>query len=424
MSASEETSIREAFSSTKGSKQNFFYIVLCILIHGHQCITVNDCGNTLRAPDYNDILVTCGPQQISLYIYLCPIYYSGYNESQLFMNDILTNPSCQGTVDLSGTVPFLKFVFSINDSSTCGSLFQVTSAQGEGIFSQFSSIQTVNISGIIKSKDPTVGVITRSPELKYLYSCSYPLEYLINNTRLDVAGNNIAVITNNGSFISTLSMQLYSDVNYTQQLVIPPTGIKINSTVYVEVRATNLTQKFNVLLDRCYASVSPYPTNSTYYDLFVGCQLDKFTFMSVNGDSQAARFYFTAFRFLEQYQQPVSTFYLHCITRLCEPSVCNRVKQCSRRKRNARAASDTSGSVSDPATITSQGITTTIDEGELTSSISSNSNKDSHEIVSTAVGLGITVGFLALLCTLMGGIVLLMHRRLQKVRYPEKNNFH
>ncbi|CAJ0962463.1 unnamed protein product [Ranitomeya imitator] len=63
---------------------------------------------------------------------------------------------------------------------------EITDANGEGIFSTFSNIQTVNISGIIKSKDPTVGVITRSPELKYLYSCSYPLEYIMNNTRLDV----------------------------------------------------------------------------------------------------------------------------------------------------------------------------------------------------------------------------------------------
>ncbi|KAM3934565.1 zona pellucida-like domain-containing protein 1 [Leptodactylus fuscus] len=405
------------FSSTKGSNQNFVYIVLFFLIRGHQCITINDCGDTLRTPDYNDILVTCGPQNIQLYIYLCPVYFAGYNETQLYMNDIFTNPDCQGTIDLSGPVPFLKFDFSINDTLSCGSSFQITTAAGDGIFSSFSSIQTANISGIIKSRDPNVGVITRSPELKYLYSCSYPLEYLLNNTRLDVAGNNIAINTNNGSFISTLSMQLYVDPNYGRPLIIPPTGIKINTTVYVEVRATNLTDKFNILLDRCYASVSPYPTNSTYYDLFVGCTKDQYTFITINGDSQVARFYFTAFRFLEQYTQAVSTFYLHCITRLCETSACSSFKpSCTRNKRNVRAASSSSGSVSDPATITSPGILTTSDNGDTTA--------DSQEIVSTAVGLGITVGFLALLCTLMGGIAFLMHRRLQKSRYPEKNNFH
>lgn len=29
-------------------------------------------------------------------------------------------------------------------------------------------------------------------------------------------------------------------------------------------------QRFNVLLDRCYATTSPYPNLNTYYDLFVG----------------------------------------------------------------------------------------------------------------------------------------------------------
>ncbi|XP_075053826.1 zona pellucida-like domain-containing protein 1 [Mixophyes fleayi] len=403
----------QAFSSKKGLRQTFVYTVVFYLIHGHQCLNLNDCNNTFRAPEYNDILVECGPQDIQLYVYLCPVYFAGYNESELFMNDIFSNPGCQGHIDLTGPVPFLTFVFSINDSSTCGSSFVITSGIGEGIFQSFSNIQNVNISGIIKSKDPSVGVITRNPELKYLYSCTYPLEYLMNNTRLDVAGNNIAINTNNGSFISTLSLQLYSDALFIRPLLIPSTGIKLNTTVYVEVRATNLTEKFNVLLDRCYASTSPYPTNSTYYDLFVGCQKDQYTFIQTNGDNQIARFYFSAFRFLEQYQLPVSTFYLHCVTRLCEISACNAFKPCGNRKRRAASGS---ASISDPATITSPGITTSIDTGA--------SSVDSHEIVSTAIGLGITVGFLALLCTLMGGIAYLMHRRLQKTRYPEKNNFH
>ncbi|KAM5180658.1 zona pellucida-like domain-containing protein 1 [Mantella aurantiaca] len=416
-----------AFPS-KGLKQTLFYIVLLYLTHEHQCLDLISCGDTFRAPDYNDISVTCGPQEIELSVYLCPVYFSGYNETQLYMNDIFSNSACQGTVDISSsTVPLLKFVFSVNDSSTCGSLFQITDTLGDGIFDTFSNIQFVNISGIIKSKDPTTGIITRSPELKYLYSCSYPLEYLMNNTRLDVAGNNIAITTNNGSFISTLYVRLFSDINYRRPLYIPETGIKLNNTVYVEVGATNLTEKFNVLLDRCYASTSPYPTNSTSYDLFVGCQKDQYTFILQNGESQVARFYFSAFRFLEQYNQPVSTFYLHCITRLCEASACVNFKPtCSKRKRSIRAASSSSGSssLSDPATVTSPGIITSAENSNPVSSSSSSPSEDSKEIVSTAVGLGITVGFLALLCTLMGGIAYLMHKRLQKSRYLEKNNFH
>ncbi|KAM9321216.1 zona pellucida-like domain-containing protein 1 [Gastrophryne carolinensis] len=472
--------------------QILLYNMLCYLIHEYQCFDISSCAGTFREPDVNDILVTCGPQQIELSVLLCPIYYAGYNETQLYMNEIFSNSACQGGIDLSGTVPVLKFVFSINDSSICGSSFLVSDT-APGIFEGFSKIQYVNISGIIKSKDQTVGVITRSPELKYLYSCNYPLEYLLNNTRLDVAGNHIAIDTKNGSFISTLSVQLFVDANYRRPLTIPSTGIKLNSTVFVEVRASNLTEKFNVLLDRCYASISPYPTNSTYYDLFAGCTRDKYTFITANGVSQAARFYFSAFRFLEQYQQTISTFYLHCITRLCETSACSGfIETCARRRRNVREVSSSSGTttISAPATVTSPGIVTNSENGkpcatkELTEEFlpencahinnpgtprilevctsreyivcgsimtamsypeeplptgcvgsdskspadaatyySGSSEADSQEIVNTAVGLGITVGFLALLCTLMGGLAYLMHKRLQKSRYQEKS-FH
>lgn len=63
---------------------------------------------------------------------------------------------------------------------------QTTSAPGTGIFSDFSNIQSVNISGVIWSHDPTIGTITYNAELKYYYSCTYPLEYLVNNTQVDV----------------------------------------------------------------------------------------------------------------------------------------------------------------------------------------------------------------------------------------------
>src|SRR4029434_2682052 len=50
------------------------------------------------------------------------------------------------------------------------------------------------------------------------------------------------------------------------------------------------------------------------------------TTMTENGDSQKARFSFPAFRFIEQQNQSISTYYLHCITRLCEMSTCSQFK--------------------------------------------------------------------------------------------------
>lgn len=65
------------------------------------------------------------------------------------------------------------------------------------------------------------------------------------------------------------------------------------------------------------------------------CSKDQMTTMLENGDSQKARFYFPAFRFIEQQNETISTYYLHCITRLCERSTCNTFKV--RRKEGGKA---------------------------------------------------------------------------------------
>ena len=56
------------------------------------------------------------------------------------------------------------------------------------------------------------------------------------------------------------------------------------------------------------------------------CSVNQQTIIVENGVSQKARFNFPAFRFIEQQNETVSTYYLHCITRLCEPSTCSTFK--------------------------------------------------------------------------------------------------
>lgn len=51
--------------------------------------------------------------------------------------------------------------------------------------------------------------------------------------------------------------------------------------------------------------------------------------MGVNGQQQEARFSFEAFRFVQHKNRTLSTFYLHCSTRLCERSVCTSLQQVS-----------------------------------------------------------------------------------------------
>ncbi|KAM9812158.1 zona pellucida-like domain-containing protein 1 [Syngnathus typhle] len=311
-------------------------------------------SDTNRAPENSDIMVYCGTDRMDLSIYLCPMYQALYNESLMVLNNELNNEECFGVADFTVVPPVLNFSFPINESSTasCGNMFTVTDEVGTGDFADFSNVQFVNISGTVNSIDPSAGMITYRPQLLYMFSCVYPMQYILNNTELGVSGVNVAIKDNNGSFISTLSLELFQDAQYQEPLTIPETGLQLKTKIYVTVRATNLTERFNVLLDRCYATTSPYPNFNNFYDLFIGCTRDEQTEVLLNGDSQEAHFSFEAFRFVEHKNLTVSTFYLHCVTRLCEVSSCDALKpDCSgtRRKRDVEE-------VLANATVTSQAI--------------------------------------------------------------------
>ncbi|XP_056297102.1 zona pellucida-like domain-containing protein 1 [Pseudoliparis swirei] len=328
-------------------------------------------STTNRPPENSDITVICGSEYMDLSIYLCPMYQALYNESQMVLNNQINTPECYGTADWNVDPPVLKFKFPLNDNSvsSCNNDFQITNQIGTGEFSDFSNIQFVNISGTVTSIDPSVAMITYRSQILYKFSCFYPMQYLMNNTQLGVSGVNVAIRDNNGSFISTLSMQLFRDELYLQKLDIPQTGLNLKTKIYVAVKATNLTDRFNVLLDRCYATTSPYPERTTFYDLFVGCQRDAQTKVELNGQSQKAHFSFEAFRFVEHKNKTVSTFFLHCVTRLCEVASCSQLlPNCESTRRKRREAPDVSANATVTSTVIVVGTKRTGEAQTLSSS--------------------------------------------------------
>ncbi|XP_046892075.1 zona pellucida-like domain-containing protein 1 [Hypomesus transpacificus] len=359
--------------------------------------TLCNTHSTFRAPLNSDIKVTCGTDYMEMSIFLCPVYFGGYNSSLMALNAQFSTLDCRGIPDWTVDPPILKFNLSItaNAMTLCKNNFRLTSEVGTGVFADFSNIQYVNISGIINSLDPSAGTITYRQQIMYLFSCRYPLQYLVNNTEVAVSGVSLAVRDNNGSFVSTLSMKLYSDANYTQSLIVPDTGINLKTRIFVVVKATNLTERFNVMLDRCYATTSPFPTNSTYYDLFVGCTRDGQIKVDVNGVSQKAYFSFEAFRFVQHKNMTVSTFYLHCVTRLCEVSTCQALlPNCSataRRRRDATANQDVSAD--NVATVSAGPIMTRVDNGspEGAAPYSASTQSEGSSMVAVAVIIAVLV---------------------------------
>lgn len=377
-------------------------------------LTAVDCSSYMRRPEYTDIDVDCGTDYMGLAIQLCPVVYTGYNESLLFINNIMDDPACKGTVDTSVAPPVLRFRFPINEASGCGSKFKTISTPGTGIFSEFSNVETVNISGVVRSYDPTKGVVTFNAELKYFYSCAYPLEYLINNTQLDVSATSIAMKDGNGSFISTLSLRLFSDANFTRPLIIPRIGIQLRTHVFVQVHASNLTSQYFVLLDRCFASPAVNPENSTYHNLFVPCFADEMIRIFENGVSDQARFSFPAFRFLEQQNQTVSRYYLHCITRLCEMMTCVTYRMClnGRRRRDLGYDSSLNNGLSESATITSPVIVTRVDTETAPTPSNTQGSSGTKTSSASSAALGVGVGIVLILSILIIGIAAVYAKRL------------
>ncbi|NXN06478.1 ZPLD1 protein, partial [Indicator maculatus] len=135
-------------------------------------------------------------------------------------------------------------------------------------------------------------------------------------------------------FWYTETMFVFQDSTYSQQLLIPSTGLPLKTKIYAAVRATNLDGRWNVLMDYCYTTPSGNPSDELRYDLFLSCDKDPQTTIIENGKSQMGRFSFEVFRFVKHKNQKMSTVFLHCVTKLCRADDCPfLVPICSNRER-------------------------------------------------------------------------------------------
>ncbi|XP_066570330.1 zona pellucida-like domain-containing protein 1 [Amia ocellicauda] len=317
-----------------------------LLTRGSTAQLFNCSAEFNRVPDNQDLKVDCGPQVINLEVNLCTAQYAGFDPTGLALNSQHNISQCAGTIDTDVSPPVIRYRLSITQDNVCAQSFQIVNeGAGNGIFSSFSNIQSVLIAGYIDTPKSSQGIISYSTDLYYYFTCRYPLEYFLNNTQIITSSVSLAMSDNNGSFISTLSMKLYNDSSYSSPLTVPDIGIPLQTLIYVEVSANNLTENFNVLLDHCFATPSPFnATGDDEHNFFIGCNKDVRTTIVKNGVGQKSQFFFEAFRFVQHRDKPISTLYLHCITRLCQPQDCqNLLASCSgnRKKRQTRAIGST-----------------------------------------------------------------------------------
>lgn len=87
----------------------------------------------LSLKEHTDISVECGTSSISLAIQICPVVYTGYNESLLILNQMFEKLECKGALDESATPPVVRFTFPLNMTNACGSTFLVSKALFGGV---------------------------------------------------------------------------------------------------------------------------------------------------------------------------------------------------------------------------------------------------------------------------------------------------
>ncbi|XP_076002614.1 zona pellucida-like domain-containing protein 1 isoform X2 [Genypterus blacodes] len=273
--------------------------------NGYNC----DANHHSRFPGERDISVYCGVQTITLKINFCPVLYSGYTDADMALNGHHGDAQCRGFINNNTFPTALLFSISLNTLEACGNSLVVTTAYGVNAYGNMSLVQIGNVSGYIDTPDPPT-IISYLPGLLYGFSCSYPLEYLVNNSQLASSSAAISVKDSNGTFVSTLSIMLYNDSSYSQPLSIPAAGLALKTRVFAAVKATNLDKS---------------------------CYKDPQTTVFENGKSQMGRFAFEVFRFVKHRHQKMSTVFLHCVTKLCRADDCIMLMPiCGRRRRRRR----------------------------------------------------------------------------------------
>ncbi|XP_030060972.1 zona pellucida-like domain-containing protein 1 [Microcaecilia unicolor] len=305
--------------------------VFCVTaqFNGFNC----DAHQHSRFPDEKDISVYCGVQTITMKINFCTVLFSGYSENDLSLNGKHGDAHCKGFINNNTYPAVVIFTINLSTLEACENSLEVSSVQGMNAYGNISMVQIGNISGYINTPDPPT-IISYLPGLLYKFSCTYPLEYLVNNTQLASSSAAISVKDSNGTFISTLNLLLYNDSTYGQPLFIPSTGLPLKTKIYASVRATNLDGRWNVLMDYCYTTPSGNPNDELRYDLFLSCDKDPQTTIIENGKSQMGRFSFEVFRFVKHKNQKMSTVFLHCVTKLCRAEDClHIIPNCNNRER-------------------------------------------------------------------------------------------
>ncbi|XP_061915702.1 alpha-tectorin-like [Entelurus aequoreus] len=261
-------------------------------------------GNQSVCLDNNATLTVAG----------CLLEERGIDYTKLHLND----ESCRGHKDMYNMVNFY-----FNTSNNCGAVVMVNDSK---IFYKNT---------VMRESMATPDGIMRYDSFHLDFSC-FLEQPDINGMTFKIKDNSVVQTVMSGSFEYILNMTTYLDSNHTQALDVD-TEILLNQTVFVKLMTAGLDENlFSVVVDSCWATSGPSPTeNPMYYLIIDGCanSEDETVRVDVNGLGPTSSFSFNMFQFYEDR----FSIYLHCKIHLCLKAnqICS--PNCSSSKKRRRS---------------------------------------------------------------------------------------
>ncbi|XP_041089806.1 uromodulin-like [Polyodon spathula] len=243
--------------------------------------------------------LVCGSKLIQTGLSKCHMESVGLNSSSVH----LLNSSCQGFEDRNENVTMVMAVTGRREGE-CGTTIS-------------SNGSHVTYTNTLHAAHTVVGNVIFNPKADVQFACSYPLDM---QTSLHIAINPIVStlkIAITGLGISTAKMSLYQTPNYTKPYTSEKVSLPIESTLYVGVFVEDIEgDRFAVVLESCYATPSPDPSDPVQFFMIQNRCPNKRGFVTVqeNGMSLHGAFSVELFKFVGNYD----SVYLHCGVQVCD----------------------------------------------------------------------------------------------------------
>uniref|UniRef100_H2YNJ9 ZP domain-containing protein n=2 Tax=Ciona savignyi TaxID=51511 RepID=H2YNJ9_CIOSA len=162
--------------------------------------------------------------------------------------------------------------------------------------------------------------IQRVKDLTMNVTCVFPVQQMINFSRIIPEIQNIQVFQAVVSGRFDLNFGFYDSVNYTTQLTNGAT-VKVPDVVFAKISLSNLPSSANNLIvqaKRCWATDTSDPTATRYYNLIQNsCPADSYTTVTRNYNSRYATFGFQSFTWTNV-STAAQRIYVHCQVAICD----------------------------------------------------------------------------------------------------------